>query len=287
MQIENGDVVRLKDVWPEFERAVPTDAAAADVIFQTLEREGKIVCRCLNTRVERSPGARTFKCPQCKYETWFTAKTVLKRTTNLRAWLAAIYLKQNRVVVTPAQLARLTEISQTGAYEIHTKLNLVLSNQISDQALRMSSESFAGAICKRSRETQARLHPVTEEFTAALNHPPYVDNAGVESDFAPEESEGLIAADSALDLPDDLPVSSYTRLLPVRFIIAAIAFIKRYCHGISRKYLQLYLAGFCFQFAGAGHGPDSLLSACLGHPPISYNDILAYVTASLVQFPVA
>jgi len=287
MQIENSENVRLKDVWPEFERTVPTDAAAADVIFQTLEREGKIVCRCSNTRVERASGARTYKCPQCKYETWFTANTVLKRTTNLRAWLAAIYLKQNRVVVTPAQLARLTEISQTGAYEIHTKLNLVLASHINENALKVSSELFAAAICKRSRETQARLHPVTEEFTGQQNYPTDIDSSEVGTDFMRKENDELSTAGGAIELVDDLAASASQKFLPIRLIIATIGFIKRYCHGISRKYLQLYLAGFCFQFAGTRPGPDTLLTACLGHPPISYNDILAYVTASLVQFPLA
>lgn len=288
MERKLGDRVLLKDVWPAFESQVPSDAAAADVIFQTLERQGEIVCRCSCEHVVRDPGSRIFKCLKCNYETWFTAKTLLKRTSNLRAWLAAIYLKQNRVVITPSQLARLTEISQTGAYEIHRKLNLVVCDQIDDDSLLVPSELFRAAICKRSRETPARLHPVAEElaFMASEGNTdcplqPIDDDCGL------HEIETLAITGGDSTVVDELPSAAAAKslLLPFKLVGSAIAFFKRHFHGVSRKYLQLYLAGFCFQFEHRERLPDSLLTACLRHPPISYDDLLDYVTSPLVKFP--
>lgn len=287
MEGKLGDRVLLKDVWPAFESQVPSDAVAADVIFQTLERQGEIICRCSCAQVIRDPGSRIFKCLNCNYETWFTAKTLLKRTSNLRAWLAAIYLKQNRVVITPSQLARLTEISQTGAYEIHKKLNFVVCDQIEDDSLLVPSELFRAAICKRSRETPARLHPEAEElaFMASGGNTdcplqPIDDDCGLHE----IETRAITGGDSIV--AEGLPsVSANSLLAPFRLVGAAIAFFKRHFHGVSRKYLQLYLAGFCFQFESRERLPDSLLAACLRHPPISYDDLLDYVTSPMVKFP--
>lgn len=287
MERRLGDRVLLKDVWPIFESQVPNDAVAADLIYKTLERQGEIACRCSCEQVVRGPGSRIFKCLNCKYETWFTAKTLLKRTSNLRAWLAAIYLKQNRVVITPSQLARLTEISQTGAYEIHQKLNFVVWDQIDDDSLLVPSELFFSAICKRSRETPARLHPVAEELAFRASE------SNTDCSFQPtnddcrsHETETLAIASSGSTVLDELPSAAARPLsLPFKLIGAAVVFIKRHFHGVSRKYLQLYLAGFCFQFESRERLPDSLLTACLRHPPISYDDLLDYVTSPLVKFP--
>jgi hypothetical protein len=293
MEGKLGDRVLLKDVWPAFESQVPSDAVAADVIFQTLERQGEIVCRCSCAQVVRDPGSRIFKCLNCKCETWFTAKTLLKRTSNLRAWLAAIYLKQNRVVITPSQLARLTEISQTGAYEIHKKLNFVVCDQIEDDSLLVPSELFRAAICKRSRETPARLHPEAEELAfMASGGNTDCPLQSVDDDCGLHEIEtraitggdSIAAGDSIV--AEGLPsVSANSLLAPFKLVGAAIAFFKRHFHGVSRKYLQLYLAGFCFQFESRERLPDSLLAACLRHPPISYDDLLDYVTSPMVKFP--
>lgn len=285
MENEFAEVVRLRDVWPEFERRIPTDAAAADAIFQLLEGQGRIVCRCSSTDVVRVPGGRTFQCLVCRHKTWFTANTLLERTTNLKGWMAAIYLKQNRVVFTPAQLARLTEISPTGAYEIHTKLNLVVCGQINDDAMLLQSELFQDAICKRSRETPARLHPVAEELTAR-GAEVEADHAPLNTDNASPSCNELSTADGSLAVVEEYPDASALREpLPVRSIGRAIAFIKENCHGVSRKYLQLYLAGFCYQFKNLARAPNALLNACLAHPPITYNDLLCYVTPVYVRFP--
>ena len=261
MQNNVTEPVRLRDIWPEFERSVPNDSVAADVIFQALERAGKTICRCSSVRIIRTPGSRKFKCTECHYETWFTANTLLNKVSNLRGWLAAIYLKQNRVVVTPSQLARLAEISPTGAAEIQKKLNVVVCSEMPDDSLFVRSEFFLDAICKRSRETPARMHPVSEEVTASTDALPHVTSEG-ESDS-----------------------SSYISPLPFKFIAVAIAFIKRHCQGVSRKYLQLYLAGFVFQINPSERASDALLLSCLAHPPISYQNLLDYVTTPMVQFP--
>lgn len=62
-----------------------------------------------------------------------------------------------------------------------------------------------------------------------------------------------------------------------------INFVRARFHGISRKYLQLYLALHWCSVARTQWCNSSLLKACLEFGPISYNQILSYVSPLIVQ----
>jgi hypothetical protein len=65
-------------------------------------------------------------------------------------------------------------------------------------------------------------------------------------------------------------------------IISVIEIISSIFGGISRKYLQLYLATHWCQ-AQAKQAPGWLVKECLRHGPITYAQILAYVTPPVVK----
>lgn len=61
-------------------------------------------------------------------------------------------------------------------------------------------------------------------------------------------------------------------------------FVARVFHGVSRKYLQLYLAAFwCFK-SRRRWSVGSLFSACLRNKHLTYRDRLAYVTPPVVAY---
>jgi hypothetical protein len=66
-------------------------------------------------------------------------------------------------------------------------------------------------------------------------------------------------------------------------VAAAIAFIHINFQGISRKYLQKYLAAYWFHLERNRFPGDWLLERCLQFGAISYRDILAYVSAADVK----
>lgn len=61
-----------------------------------------------------------------------------------------------------------------------------------------------------------------------------------------------------------------------------IQFLLDTFHGISKKYLQLYLAEFWCFLDRSIWGPGSLLRACLSNAPIRYQQILAFASPPVV-----
>jgi hypothetical protein len=66
-------------------------------------------------------------------------------------------------------------------------------------------------------------------------------------------------------------------------IDAAIAFFRATFHGISRKYLQLFLALFWCHIDRIRWTLGSLLAACHQFDPITDEDVLSYVSPSLIK----
>ncbi len=67
-------------------------------------------------------------------------------------------------------------------------------------------------------------------------------------------------------------------------IIAQLVYYIRIIHrGVSRKYLQLFLAQIWCAFDKLRWGKNAVMQACLVHPPISRADILAYASPMHVR----
>ena len=57
-----------------------------------------------------------------------------------------------------------------------------------------------------------------------------------------------------------------------------VEFIRFFFHGVSRKHLQHYLAAYwCFNDRSRWQS-ESIIPLCDKHGPVSYNDVLEYVT---------
>ena len=113
---------------------------------------------------------------------WFTAGTFFDGIRHVRAWLAAIWMKENGASLTSAKLHRLVGIAYSSAWHILKKINTVLQEEM-QEGYDVASTFFSITYCKRSRETPAREHPIAEQ----------------------EELEKLMLDDSeiASDEPDD------------------------------------------------------------------------------------
>ncbi|MBY0357812.1 MAG: hypothetical protein K2W82_07405 [Candidatus Obscuribacterales bacterium] len=68
-------------------------------------------------------------------------------------------------------------------------------------------------------------------------------------------------------------------------VSTVITFIQNTFGGISRKYLQNYLAAFWYQQNNSSKGIRSLLRLCFQFGPLSYKTLLEYVTPALVKVP--
>lgn len=265
--VDNDDL--LIQAWSEFKLLINTDEDAADYIFQSMQHDNEIKCGCSNPQIEREPGARCFYCMSCKREVWFTAGTLLSGVSRLRAWLAAIWFKEWGVVVSSLRFSRLLDIAQSTALNINKKVAIALENQMDSSAMSVDPRRFSDAIFKRSRQTPADEHPRIE-LVVANSHSAPVANEADGAASGREKCANLFSL-----------AASHQQLSITMAIASAISFIRKYFHGVSNKYLQLYIAAFWCQTDRETWKKGSVLKACLKQRPISYAQLLHYQAPEL------
>ena len=149
----------LKVLWKQFNSRFKTEEDCAEELFK--RHSEAIQCRhCNCTEIESNYGARFGRCKKCRRKFWFTSGTFFNRIRLARPWLAAIWLMERGITINAGQLHRLVDIAISSAWALLKKLSMVIKNVMDSQpAVEQASENFAPAICKRSLETPAKLHP--------------------------------------------------------------------------------------------------------------------------------
>ena len=243
----------LNEAWSKFNEQITCDEDAADAIFQSLLQSNEVDCGCAHPQIIRESGERSFYCLTCKREVWFTAGTLFAGVSRLRAWMAAVWFKEWGVTVSSLRLSRLLDIAQSTALNINKKVSIALVSQMDEGALRIDPRRFSDVIFKRSRHTPADEHPRSELEFDSYEEPGRIRDLG------------------------NLPLSNSAQQLTVTMVIAAaIAFIRKYFHGVSHKYLQVYLGAFWCHSDRVTWNQGTVLRACLKHPPISDIQLLHY-----------
>ena len=131
-----------------------------------------------------------------------------------------------------------------------------------DDAPVFSIARLVAAIIKRSKDSPASCHPRAEVELAKTPDTATCDVGSV----ARDADTTVFDADYKM-LP--LAVSE-----PLSYQI--LFFLRQFFHGVSRKYLQLYVVAFCCHRANSRWEKNSILRACLKHPPISYEQLLEF-----------
>lgn len=258
---EDQDAI-FSRVWKAFRKAVRSDSAAADMIYRSLRADGRIKCSCSKPKIKRRRGTRFYVCLGCKSKYWFTSGTLFEGAYRLRAWLAAVWFKERGVAISSSALAVLLDIAQSTALNIQKKVSLVIYRQMDDDAPVFSVARLVAAIIKRSKDSPASCHPRAEvDLTKAAG------TATIDVDTA--------ALDVGTTVPDgDTQVLPLSVSEPLAYQI--LYFLRQFFHGVSRKYLQLYVVAFCCHRANSRWEKNSILRACLKHPPISYEQLLEF-----------
>lgn len=258
---EDQDAI-FSRVWKAFRKAVRSDGAAADMIFRSLRADGRIKCSCSKPKIKRKRGTRFYVCLGCKSKYWFTSGTLFEGACRLRAWLAAVWFKERGVAISSSALAVLLDIAQSTALNIQKKVSLVIYRQMDDDAPVFSIARLLAAIIKRSKDSPASCHPRVEvELTkSASTAASDIDPAAIDLDTAAHDYDTQV-----LPLSVSGPLANQI-----------LYFLRQFFHGVSRKYLQLYVVAFCCHRASSRWEKNSILRACLKHPPISYEQLLEF-----------
>ncbi len=254
--VESQDATFAR-VWKAFSKAVRNDSAAADMIYRSLRSDGRIKCQCSKPKISRKRGQRFYRCMNCKGKYWFTSGTLFEGACRLRAWLAAVWFKESGIAISSLALAELLEIAQSTALNIQKKVSLVLYRQMDNNSSVFSIESLIDSIIKRSKDTPASCHPSAE-----------VDLSKEGADGAPSSAVAQII----LPLSVSAPLAGQIGY-----------FLRQFFHGVSRKYLQLYVVAFCCYRPESRWEKRTILRACLQHPPIKYGELLEFSSPNLLK----
>lgn len=245
----------LLKCWQEFEMVYPCEKDCVEALYAMVSRLHTLGCKnCRTDAIEREYGERIGKCLRCRRNFSFTAGTFFDRVREVRPWLAAIWFLEKGVLLSAKRFHELVGVAYSTAWMMHRKIALVIQSamDMEKSIIRVSSQVFASAICKRSRETPAQKHPFAEqrEFERKCGK-----GAPWASNFSGYEG-----------LERELNIS-----------------IRDAFHGISRKYLQFYIASFWCRVDRARWSVGRLLTEVAAFPKIECREVLSFVSPLIVK----
>ena len=153
----------VDELWARFEVEFPTESDSVEDLYRRALELNIIRCTsCESSDFQRVYGSREIICNNCGETKWFTAGTFFDGIRRVRAWLAAIWMKENGASLTSAKLHRLVGIAYSSAWHMLKKINKVLQEEMVE-GYDVASTFFSITYCRRSRETPAREHPIAEQ----------------------------------------------------------------------------------------------------------------------------
>lgn len=276
------DDKQFVEAWQAFNDEVPSDQAAVDFLYDSLVIYNKIECACGQPQIVHKPGDRFYSCRSCKKVSWVTSGTLFAGVVKLRAWLALVWLKERGITISAVRFSRLLEIAQSTALNIQKRLGMVIEESLDDSSPALPAHFLLPIIIKRSKETPAQEHPRAELAEGLDDVSEFLSlDQWVNFNTTKEDLSAVIAV--YLESCEWQLAGSLTFESVATSLKAAIAYIRTYFQGVSRKCLQLYLASFWCHFDRVRWSPGAILLACIEHQPISYHSMVSYVSPLAVK----
>ncbi len=132
-----------------------------------------LICRnhkC-SAKLPENCAVRNLSCPKCGQDNWITAGTFLHHMKLPLAWLAAIWLQEQGVILTSSGFAKLIGRSTSTCLNILHTTGLVILNSVDDNKAELyGTEAFVDSYCKRSTDTPRGEHPSAEQKAMELEN---------------------------------------------------------------------------------------------------------------------
>lgn len=298
-----------------FNKLFPSDAHCFRELWRRTYHTDVAVCRFCNTsQSDFCFDKRTFKCKHCRGKNSVTAGTFFEKIRRPRPWLARIWFFENGIQINSNQFSELFDIAYSTSLSIFKKITLAVIDMLPAETECPSSD-FEELICKRSSETPANEHPKSELRTGIEDNEVSVseivgeldandsvilellqggrlstDQLHYRSKFSFGELYMSLFTLCDLRLVRRLPGDLYERvsLQQVKInrrasersaqIDSATEFIRVTNHGISRKYLQLYVCAAAIHSNRKRWSSGALLKACCASVEITDAQVRAYVS---------
>ncbi len=174
---------RLRKLLRKFDKKFPTEADCAEEIYKYTH--GGIRCHfCGNKDLNREHGARVTKCGKCRKNVHLTAGTLFEGIRNCRPWLLGVWLLEQGEAFSASLFAKVAGIAPATALVLLKKIKFVILKNMANTVL-VNSTHLSEVICKRSKETPAKEHPLAEQI---------VIDERARQNLAPDTIDGMVEA---------------------------------------------------------------------------------------------
>jgi hypothetical protein len=156
---------RLLELFAQFNKEYPTEGACLRALCQGNDYPDGLL-KCPYCQILQVPGdleARKTKCLNCNREIWVTAQGTFRNSRKPRAWLAYAWLMDHGMIINPNRFHLLLEIAASTAANIFKTITVGRLPVLDALKDNIESAVFKDLYIRRSIETPAQSHPVTEQ----------------------------------------------------------------------------------------------------------------------------
>lgn len=157
--------MQVDPVWAEYLVICPDEQAALKHIEDRRAKANLFTCRKCNSSdlIQNSSDIRSFRCKQCKTDSWLTSTTFFKDLNLPHSWCGAIYLKGRGLKMSVNYLSKLCKMSYSAADYMSKCIDFVMDQELAEPENQVGSAHFLDNFLRRSKATPFFAHPSAEE----------------------------------------------------------------------------------------------------------------------------
>lgn len=153
----------------QFDAEFPTNADCVDALCQISGAERSCRKGCPNRDWIRVDD-RTIQCSECHEKVYLTSGTFFENIRRVREWLFVVWIYEHRIEANPNRFSAVTGVSYSTAWVMFRKIAMIITDLVleMDAVDEVRSAEWLDLMTRRSRETEARQNPDSEEIELSL-----------------------------------------------------------------------------------------------------------------------
>lgn len=164
--VKENYIAQVNNAFAQFKEKFRTEEDCLRAILERVFDGNSASCRyCKRNEGEMHEGERYFYCYFCKKTSSITAGSFFHGIRILELPLLIIWFAERGLAVSASRISKLLSISSSTAANALKKMKFVLLSELNNHSkvVDLYSAVFSSVYGKRSSETLARQHPISEQ----------------------------------------------------------------------------------------------------------------------------
>ncbi len=147
----------------KFREEFPSAKHCIDGVFNALHKDGPECPHCGSSDIHRVSGERFMHCRSCKKKIWFMVGTAFECTHLLLPRFGYIMILSNGLSISKEEFYKRFDIDKKTATKIFHELTAIIEIFMQEEMFCVPSLAFIDSFLRRSRVTEARKPPSSEQ----------------------------------------------------------------------------------------------------------------------------